>query len=50
MLQYGRIDVSDGIEINKRSDSKECMFCHYWYFKDIGYKFQLSVCNGCHAV
>ena len=26
------------------------MFCHYWYFKDVGYKFQLPVCNGYHAV
>ena len=50
MLQYDRIDVSEGIDINKTSESKECMLCHYWYFKDIGYKFQLYVCNGCHAV
>ena len=26
------------------------MLCHYWYFKDVGYKFQPYVCNGCHAV
>ena len=24
------------------------MICHYWYFKDIGYKFEPYVCNGCH--
>ena len=29
---------------------KECMLCHYWYFKDVGYKFQPYVCNGCHNV
>ena len=23
------------------------MICHYWYFKDIGYKYELHVCNGC---
>ena len=50
MLQYHRIDVSEGIDINKTSESKECMLCHYWYFKDIGYKFQLYLCNGCHVV
>ena len=50
MLQYDRIDVSERIDINKTSESKECMLCHYWYFKDIGYKFQPYVCNGCHAV
>ena len=24
------------------------MICHYWYFKDIGYKYEPYVCNGCH--
>ena len=50
MLQYDRIDVSEGIDINKTNESKECMLCHYWYFKDLGYKFQPYLCNGCHAV
>ena len=50
MLQYDRIDVSERIDINKTRESKECMLCHYWYFKDKGYKFQLYLCNGCHAV
>ena len=49
-LQYDRIDASEGIDINKTSASKEYMLCHYWHFKDIGYKFQPYVCNGCHAV
>ena len=44
MLQYDRIDVSEGIGINKTSESKECMLSHYWYFKDVGYKFQPYVC------
>ena len=50
MLQYDRIDVSEGIHITKISESKECMLCHYWYFKDINFKFQPYLCNGCHAV
>ena len=24
---------------NKSNKSKECMTCHYWYFRDNGYKF-----------
>ena len=48
MLQYERIDVSEGIDLNKSDKSKECMICHYWYFKDIGYKYEPYVCNGCH--
>ena len=50
MLQYDIIDVSEGIDINKTSKSKECMLCHYWYFKDLGYKFQPYLCNGSHAI
>ena len=26
------------------------MICHYWYFRDITYKFQPYVCNGCHDI
>ena len=50
MLQYYKIDVSEEIDINKTSESKEWMLCHYCYFKDSDYKFQPYVCNGCHAV
>ena len=39
MLQYDRIDVSEEIDISKTSKPKECMICHYWYFKEVGYKF-----------
>ena len=48
MLQYEKIDVSVGIDVNKRSSSKECMLSHYWFFKDVGLKFEEHVCNGCH--
>ena len=48
MLKYGRIDVSEGIDVNKTSASKECDICHYWYFKDIGFKYEKYLCNGCH--
>ena len=48
MLQYEKIDVSEGIDINKTCLSKECKLCHYWFFKDVGFKFEEHVCNGCH--
>ena len=28
--------------------SKECDICHYWYFKDIGFKYESYLRNGCH--
>ena len=48
MLEYNRIDILEGIDINKTSSSKECDICHYWYFKDIDFKEEPYVCNGCH--
>ena len=48
MLQYQKIDVSEGIDINKTSASKECELCYYWFFKGIGCKFEEHVCNKCH--
>ena len=50
MLQYKKINVSEGIDTNKTSASKECMLCHYWYFKDVGFKFEPHVCNRCDDV
>ena len=32
MLHFNRIDVSEGINVNKTSASKECDICHYWCF------------------
>ena len=49
MLQYERT-VSEGIDVNKTSLSKECRLCHYWCFKDVGFKFEPHVCNKCHDV
>ena len=48
MLQYQKIDVSEGIGVNKTSASKECELCHYWFFKDIGFKFEEHICNKCY--
>ena len=37
MLQYKKTDVSEGIDTNKTSASKECML-----------RFEALVCNKCH--
>ena len=48
MLEYDRIDISEGIDVNKTILSKECDICHHWYFKDIGFKYEPYLCYGCH--
>ena len=50
MLEYDRIDISEGVDVNKTNASKECCICHYWYFEDIGFKYELYICNGCHGL
>ena len=48
MLEYERIDVSEGIDVNNTNLLKECDICHYWYFKDIGFKYEKYLWNCCH--
>ena len=48
MLQCKKI--SEGTGTKKTSLSKECMLCHYLYFKDVGFKFEPHFCNRCHDV
>ena len=47
MLEYGRI-ISEGIDVKKTSLSKECNICHYWYFKDVGFKHEPYLYNSRH--
>ena len=48
MLYFNRINVSEGIVVNKTSASKECDICHYCYFLNKVFKFQQNVCNRCY--
>ena len=48
MLEYDRIGISKGIDVNNTNASEGCDICHYWYFKDIGFKYKSYLCNGCH--
>ena len=48
MLEYDRVDVSEGIDVNKTSSSRECSLCHYHYFLDINFNYQKYLCNRCH--
>ena len=46
-LQYERINISEGNDIYKTSLSRKFMICHYWYFKDLEFKFDSNICNKC---
>ena len=48
MLEYDRIDSSEGIDTDETSASKECNICHYWNFLDKNFNYDPYLCNGCH--
>ena len=48
MLEYDRIDLSEGIDVSKASNSRDCIFCHYYYFLDINFNYQKYLYDGCH--
>ena len=50
MLEYDRIDLSEGIDVNKSisTSKKKCYSCGYWYFINKNFNYQKYMCNGCH--
>ena len=46
MLEYDRIDIAEGIDVDKTDKSKECMFCHFWYFLNKNFKYGPYLCDG----
>ena len=47
MLEYDRIDISEGIDINKcKETSRECSLCKFYYFLDKNFRFGPYLCNG----
>ena len=50
MLKYVRVDISERIDVNKTDRSKECKFCHYWYFLNKSLSYGPFTCDGCYDV
>ena len=50
MLEYDRIDISEGIDVDKTDRSKECMFCYCWYFLNKSFKYGPYLCDGCYDI
>ena len=42
------MEVTEEIDVNKTSTLKECDICHFWYFLNYSFIFQLNVCNRFH--
>ena len=51
MLEYDRIDLSEGIDINKcKYISKKCSLCKFYYFLDKNVNYGPYLCDGCYAM
>ena len=50
MLEYDRIDISEGIDVDKTNRSKNCALCHYWYFLDKNFIDGPYLCDGCFNI
>ena len=49
MLKYDRIDISEGIDINKCEEtSRECSLCKFYDFLDKNFKYGPYLCDGCY--
>ena len=49
MLEYDRIDISEGTDIKKRKEiSRECSLCKFYYFSDKNFKYGPYLCDGCY--
>ena len=49
MLEYDRIDVSEGIDSTcNKLVSRECWLCHFWYYLNKNFNCQRYLCDGCH--
>ena len=49
MLEYDRIDISEGIDINKCEEtSKKFSLCKFYYFLDEIFSCGPFLCNGCY--
>ena len=47
MLKYDRIDISEGIDINKCEETPHrCSLCKFYYFLDKNFCYDPFLCNG----
>ena len=51
MLEYDRIDISEGIDINKcKETSARCSLCNFYYFLYKNFSYGPFLCNGCYGM
>ena len=47
MIEFDKIDLDEGIDLNKTSNARESWLCKFWYILDKNFNYQ-KYCDGCH--
>ena len=48
MLEYDKVYIFEGTDVNKSNASKECDICHYWHFLNKNFNiYESYLFNGC---
>ena len=50
MLGYNRINISEGIDVDKTNRSKKFTLCHSWYFLNKNFTYGPYLCDGCYDI
>ena len=49
-LEYYRIDILEGCDVDQTNATKKCKICHYWYFLDKNFSYGPYLCDGCYNI
>ena len=51
MLEYDRIDISEGIDVKEfNKTSRQCSLCKFYHFLNKNFNYQKYLCDGCHDI
>ena len=51
MLEYDRIDISEGIDVPECNEtSRKCSLCKFDYFLNKNFNYQTYLCDGYHDI
>ena len=50
MLKHDKIDITEGIDLDKINKSRKCMFCYCWYYLNKNFSYGPFTCDGCYNI
>ena len=50
MLEYDRIDISEGIDVKECNETSLNSLCKFYHFLNKNFNYQAYLCDGCHDI